>query len=440
MAAVTTHRPTLPTINNKGCITLDLKWISLFEGEVGKEMYIVNRGRLQVVADNGRTVLATLKAGSYFGEISILNMGTAGNVSGIVVLFRGLIATLRIVAGNRRTASVRSVGYSDLFVLSKKDMWDVLKEYPAARVRLEAIAVKRLEKYKKAPLEKGKTWPISSRVETYSMYCKAISHDNDTERSQGNDALSDEATRIRKKLGDLRRTNDGRYYLQWPSAGATPHLALWSRAVAFRSSAWNYPTFLSYHCRPVNSKRPSSTRFAIKYRSLLLTGFSLQNEQRRIVLVDGHRPRGEPLQLPRPTSRQPTELHAAPAAASGLAHFQRAGRRQPPDDTHAHHVRFVAGVRFGRHRSCVASTYALSCKMHAAASWRIPGALPLLSILQHVLSDRAHHPSFMRSKWKPSETGGPRFSFYVLRGLTLANDSLHSGLAALAQSAMLLYI
>lgn len=57
--------------------------------------------------------------------------------------------------GNRRTASVRSVGYSDLFVLSKKDMWDVLKEYPAARVRLEAIAVKRLEKYRKAPLEKG---------------------------------------------------------------------------------------------------------------------------------------------------------------------------------------------------------------------------------------------------------------------------------------------
>jgi len=35
-------------------------------------------------------------------------------------------------------------------------MWDVLKEYPAARVRLESIAVKRLEKYKKAPLEKGK--------------------------------------------------------------------------------------------------------------------------------------------------------------------------------------------------------------------------------------------------------------------------------------------
>ncbi|GFY45432.1 cyclic nucleotide-gated cation channel subunit A [Trichonephila inaurata madagascariensis] len=99
-------------------------------------MYIVNCGRLQVVADDGRTVLATLRAGSYFGEISILNMGTAGN---------------------RRTASVRSLGYSDLFCLYKKDMWDVLKDYPAARVRLEAIAVKRLHKYRREPLRKGKS-------------------------------------------------------------------------------------------------------------------------------------------------------------------------------------------------------------------------------------------------------------------------------------------
>ncbi|KAH6938615.1 hypothetical protein HPB50_011143 [Hyalomma asiaticum] len=105
------------------------------KGEVGKEMYIVNRGRLQVVTDNGKTVLATLRAGSYFGEISILNMGTAGN---------------------RRTASVRSVGYSDLFCLYKQDMWDVLKDYPAARVRLEAIAVKRLEKYKREPMRKSR--------------------------------------------------------------------------------------------------------------------------------------------------------------------------------------------------------------------------------------------------------------------------------------------
>ena len=33
------------------------------KGEVGREMYIVNRGKLHVMADNNRTVLATLKAG-----------------------------------------------------------------------------------------------------------------------------------------------------------------------------------------------------------------------------------------------------------------------------------------------------------------------------------------------------------------------------------------
>uniref|UniRef100_A0A336M3R6 CSON011683 protein n=1 Tax=Culicoides sonorensis TaxID=179676 RepID=A0A336M3R6_CULSO len=141
-------------------------------------MYIVNRGRLQVVADNGKTVMASLKAGSYFGEISILNMGTAVSHQKFVHVKITLAHTSQLIfrvkfasfhPGNRRTASVRSVGYSDLFVLSKKDMWDVLKEYPAARVRLEAIAVKRLEKYKKAPLEKvamGRCQSTPALVET----------------------------------------------------------------------------------------------------------------------------------------------------------------------------------------------------------------------------------------------------------------------------------
>ena len=57
--------------------------------------------------------------------------------------------------GNRRTASVKSVGYSDLFCLSKEDLWEVLKEYPAVRVKLESIAVKRLEKHKKPLSEIG---------------------------------------------------------------------------------------------------------------------------------------------------------------------------------------------------------------------------------------------------------------------------------------------
>lgn len=79
-------------------------------------------------------LVCSLFTGSYFGEISILNMGS----------------------GNRRTASVRSVGYSDLFCLSKEDLWEVLKEYPAVRVKLESIAVKRLEKHKKPLIQQSK--------------------------------------------------------------------------------------------------------------------------------------------------------------------------------------------------------------------------------------------------------------------------------------------
>ncbi|CEF67679.1 Cyclic nucleotide-binding domain and Potassium channel, voltage-dependent, EAG/ELK/ERG family and RmlC-like jelly roll fold domain and Cyclic nucleotide-binding-like domain-containing protein [Strongyloides ratti] len=89
------------------------------KGDIGREMYIVKRGKLQVVADDGVKVFATLQEGSVFGELSILNIAGSKN-------------------GNRRTANVRSVGYTDLFVLNKQDLWNALKEYPEARKMLIA--------------------------------------------------------------------------------------------------------------------------------------------------------------------------------------------------------------------------------------------------------------------------------------------------------------
>ncbi|XP_012497374.1 PREDICTED: cyclic nucleotide-gated cation channel alpha-3 isoform X2 [Propithecus coquereli] len=88
------------------------------KGDIGKEMYIIKEGKLAVVADDGITQFVVLSDGSYFGEISILNI--KGSKS-----------------GNRRTANIRSIGYSDLFCLSKDDLMEALTEYPEAKKALE---------------------------------------------------------------------------------------------------------------------------------------------------------------------------------------------------------------------------------------------------------------------------------------------------------------
>ncbi|KAK7097138.1 hypothetical protein V1264_004157 [Littorina saxatilis] len=97
------------------------------KGDIGREMYIVKRGKLSVVGDDGHTVFATLSDGSVFGEVSILNI--AGNKT-----------------GNRRTANVRSIGYSDLFCLSKDALWDALTEYPDAKNKLMEVGRQILKK------------------------------------------------------------------------------------------------------------------------------------------------------------------------------------------------------------------------------------------------------------------------------------------------------
>ncbi|XP_068203411.1 uncharacterized protein [Palaemon carinicauda] len=91
------------------------------KGEVAREMFIIADGILEVISETGK-VLTTMKAGDFFGEIGILNLD-------------GL---------NKRTADVRSVGYSELFSLSREDVLMAMKDYPEAQEILQSLGRKRL--------------------------------------------------------------------------------------------------------------------------------------------------------------------------------------------------------------------------------------------------------------------------------------------------------
>ncbi|KAM6949218.1 LOW QUALITY PROTEIN: cyclic nucleotide-gated channel rod photoreceptor subunit alpha-like [Aplochiton taeniatus] len=116
------------------------------KGDIGREMYIIKEGKVAVVSDDGSKTFVTFGSGVTFGEISIL-------------------AIKGSKAGNRRTANIRSVGYSDLFCLSKTDLMDALDEYPDAKAILEEKGREILMKDNLIDLEVAASGPDPKEME-----------------------------------------------------------------------------------------------------------------------------------------------------------------------------------------------------------------------------------------------------------------------------------
>ncbi|XP_051546136.1 cyclic nucleotide-gated cation channel beta-1-like [Myxocyprinus asiaticus] len=122
--------------------------------EVGREMYIIKAGEVQVVGGpDGKTVFVTLKAGAVFGEVSLLAVG----------------------GGNRRTANVIARGFANLFILTKKDLNEILVHYPESQKLLRKKAKKMVKKpAEKKKEEKEPVQIIPPRAETPKLLKAAL--------------------------------------------------------------------------------------------------------------------------------------------------------------------------------------------------------------------------------------------------------------------------
>jgi CRP-like cAMP-binding protein len=106
------------------------------KGEIGTDMFFVSRGELNVVTDDGNVVF-TFRDGGFFGEIALL-------------------------FDTKRTATIVSRTYCDMFNLTKEDFKKVLRQFPEQSKGIKEIAKERFQKIvddekKKETADRAKT-------------------------------------------------------------------------------------------------------------------------------------------------------------------------------------------------------------------------------------------------------------------------------------------
>lgn len=88
------------------------------KGAIGREMYFIAQGSVEVVSQDGNTVYATLGEGNFFGEIALLS-------------------------NNERNAGVRAKTYCDLYYLEKNTFESIIHHYPEFEEAISKMASQR---------------------------------------------------------------------------------------------------------------------------------------------------------------------------------------------------------------------------------------------------------------------------------------------------------
>jgi hypothetical protein len=101
-------------------------------GDVGAAMYFISRGRLDVMDPDGTRVMATLGAGEFFGEMALL-------------------------LHQKRTATVRAVGYCDMYRLDRADFDAIMQGYPSFAEYIRAMTAERQSQMKKGRMSHKRT-------------------------------------------------------------------------------------------------------------------------------------------------------------------------------------------------------------------------------------------------------------------------------------------
>ena len=90
-------------------LTLQIK----IAGDLGHDMYFISQGVVQVCSKS--KVIKEIGEGHYFGEIALF-------------------------VEAKRTASVKALTYCEIFVLGRKDLQKVLKDFPQEGDRIQQMA------------------------------------------------------------------------------------------------------------------------------------------------------------------------------------------------------------------------------------------------------------------------------------------------------------